>query len=177
MIDGVHPADAEHLAPLLAETVVMRRLLDDLRTLSLAEAGALPLHREPSDLRAIADEVVASAHTAASAKGVAMSSDGDGALTTSVDPVRVREILANLVANAVRHTPVGGRVAVTVRAIGGDAVLDEILEIDLLGEQGIQVLFANLIILGAGLCRNGESRRHRQTDARHVSEVRALAAE
>ncbi len=124
MIDGVHPADAEHLAPLLAETVVMRRLLDDLRTLSLAEAGALPLHREPSDLRAIADEVVASAHTAASAKGVVMSSDGDGALTTSVDPVRVREILANLVANAVRHTTVGGRVAVTVRAIGGDAVLD-----------------------------------------------------
>jgi two-component system sensor histidine kinase BaeS len=124
MLDGVHPADEDHLSPLLAETVVMNRLLDDLRTLSLAEAGALPLHREPSDLRAVADDVVASAHTLASAKGVAVTADGDAQLVTSVDPVRVREILANLVANAVRHTPAGGRVTVTVRASGSDAVLD-----------------------------------------------------
>ena len=59
MLDGVHPMDEDHLAPLLAETAVMDRLLDDLRTLSLAEAGALPLHREPVDLAALADEVVA----------------------------------------------------------------------------------------------------------------------
>jgi two-component system sensor histidine kinase BaeS len=124
MLDGVHPADEDHLSPLLAETVVMNRLLDDLRTLSLAEAGALPLHREPSDLRALADDVVASAHTLASAKGVLVTADGDAELVTSVDPVRVREILANLVANAVRHTPAGGRVTVTVRVSRGDAVLD-----------------------------------------------------
>ncbi len=124
MIDGVHPADAEHLAPLLAETVVMRRLLDDLRTLSLAEAGALPLHREPSDLRALADDVVAAAHTGSSAKGVTVAAEGDASLVTSVDSVRVREILANLTANAVRHTAAGGRVTVSVRRIGGDAVLD-----------------------------------------------------
>ena len=124
MIDGVHPADTDHLAPLLAETVVMRRLLDDLRTLSLAEAGALPLHREPCDLRAVADDVVASAQTTAVTKGVMVAADGDAALVSSVDPLRVREILANLVANAVRHTGASGRVTVTVRASGGDAVLD-----------------------------------------------------
>ena len=50
MTDGIHPMDADHIAPLLAETQTMDRLLDDLRTLSLAEAGALPLHREPADL-------------------------------------------------------------------------------------------------------------------------------
>ena len=61
MLDGVHPMDEDHLAPLLAETAVMDRLLDDLRTLSLAEAGALPLHREPVDLRSLADEVVGGA--------------------------------------------------------------------------------------------------------------------
>jgi two-component system sensor histidine kinase BaeS len=124
MIDGVHPADAEHLAPLLAETVVMRRLLDDLRTLSLAEAGALPIYREPADLRALADDVAASARALAAAKGVTVTADGDASLVTSVDPVRVREILANLVANAVRHTPAHGSVTVTVRVAAGDALLD-----------------------------------------------------
>ena len=59
MLDGVHPMDEDHLAPLLAETAVMARLLDDLRTLSLADAGALTLHREPADLAAIAREVAA----------------------------------------------------------------------------------------------------------------------
>ena len=50
MLDGVHPYDEDHVAPLLAETAVMGRLLDDLRTLSLADVGALTLHREPADL-------------------------------------------------------------------------------------------------------------------------------
>ena len=59
MVDGVHPMDEDHLAPMLAQTEVMARLLDDLRTLSLADAGALTLHREPADLAAIAREVVA----------------------------------------------------------------------------------------------------------------------
>src|SRR5207249_1154884 len=46
MLDGLYPADAAHLEPLLEETKVMARLLDDLQTLSTAEAGALKLHRE-----------------------------------------------------------------------------------------------------------------------------------
>ena len=108
MVDGVHPFDEDHVVPILAETRVMDRLLDDLRTLSLADAGALALHREPADLRAIADEVVASSTPLASARGVTLRAGGDGRLVTSVDPVRVREILSNLVANALRHTPTGG---------------------------------------------------------------------
>ena len=51
MLDGLYPADADRLRPLLDETVVMARLLDDLRTLSMAEAGVLELHREPVDPR------------------------------------------------------------------------------------------------------------------------------
>ena len=47
IVDGVHPADEAHLAALIEETRVMERLVEDLRTLSLAEAGTLPLHREP----------------------------------------------------------------------------------------------------------------------------------
>ncbi|HEY3336429.1 MAG TPA: HAMP domain-containing sensor histidine kinase [Candidatus Limnocylindrales bacterium] len=123
MLDGVHPIDEAHLAPLLAETSVMDRLLDDLRTLSLAEAGALPLHREPVDVRALAEEVVAAQRPRAEAGRVTLAADGDRELVTSVDPVRVREILGNLVGNALRHTPAGGHVTIDVRASGGEALL------------------------------------------------------
>lgn len=123
MLDGVHPIDADHVAPLLAETQVMQRLLEDLRTLSLAEAGALPLHREPCDLAEVAADAAAAQRTAAEAKGVTVALAGDQRLEASVDPVRVREMVTNLLTNAIRHTPSGGRVDVTVEAVRGDAVI------------------------------------------------------
>ncbi len=52
MLDGVHPADEEHLSRLLEETRVLSRLLDDLRTVTLAEAGRLSLQLESTDLGA-----------------------------------------------------------------------------------------------------------------------------
>ena len=70
MLDGVHPYDEDHVAPLLAETAVMGRLLDDLRTLSLADVGALTLHREPADLAGLTREVTAVQGAIAAAKGV-----------------------------------------------------------------------------------------------------------
>jgi two-component system sensor histidine kinase BaeS len=123
MLDGVHPYDEDHVAPLLAETAVMGRLLDDLRTLSLADVGALTLHREPADLAGLTREAVSVQGTVAAAKGVAVAVTGDERLVTSLDPVRYREIVTNLVANALRHTPAGGLVEVDVRAIDDDAVL------------------------------------------------------
>jgi len=124
MLDGVHPMDEDHIAPLLAETAVMDRLLDDLRTLSLAEAGALPLHREPADLVGVASDAVGAQRALAAAKGVRLGLDGDPALDASVDPVRFREIVTNLLTNAIRHTPKDGSVQVTVRAVRGEAVLE-----------------------------------------------------
>jgi two-component system sensor histidine kinase BaeS len=123
MLDGVHPMDEDHLAPLIAQTEVMARLLEDLRTLSLADAGALTLHREAADLAAIAGEVVAANGSSAAAKGVGLATSGEPRLVTEVDPVRIREVVANLVGNAVRHTPSGGRVEVEVRSDGDDAVI------------------------------------------------------
>ncbi len=124
MLDGVHPMDEDHVAPILAQAEVMDRLLEDLRTLSLAEAGALPLYREPTDLRALADDVVAAQRTTATANGIELAATGDDELVTSVDPVRVGEILTNLVTNALRHTPRGGRVTVDVRAVDDQVRLD-----------------------------------------------------
>ena len=123
MLDGVHPLDEDHLVPLLAQTRVMDRLLDDLRTLSLAEAGALPLHREPVDLRALAIEVVAAHRPSASSGDVDLRVTDGEPVEATVDPVRVGEILANLVTNAVRHTPAGGLVEVDVRRAGDDVAM------------------------------------------------------
>jgi len=114
MLDGVHPRDDEHLVPIVAETVVMNRLLDDLRTLSLAEAGALPLYRETVEIAALLAEVVAGHAAAANAAGLDLRAEpAVGArdpLQVDADPVRLREVMTNLVSNAIRHTPPGGTV-------------------------------------------------------------------
>jgi signal transduction histidine kinase len=119
LLDGVYPADAEHLAPLLEETQVLSRLIDDLRTLSLAESGALELHREAADLDVLISDVLSSFRTEADAAGVALRSElPDETPLVNVDPLRLREVLVNLVGNALHHTPRRGevRVAASVEA-------------------------------------------------------------
>jgi two-component system sensor histidine kinase BaeS len=108
MIDGVHPLDDAHLAPILAEIAVMNRLLDDLRTVSLAESGALPLHREEVEVRRVEADVVAGHAAAAADGGVDLAAVPGPPIALDADPVRLREVLANLVVNAIRHTPSGG---------------------------------------------------------------------
>ena len=119
VLDGLYPADEEHLRPVVEETAVMLRLLEDLQTLSSAEAGMLKLFPEPVDPRALVDEAVAAFLARANEKGVRLTSDSTPDVTTiEADPIRVAEVLANLVSNAVRHTPTGGSVRVAVARDG-----------------------------------------------------------
>ncbi len=119
MIDGVHAADEAHLSAILEETRVMSRLIDDLRTVALSEAGTLQLHPEPTDPDVLIDEVVRSFQGTAGTAGVTVTAEVPADLPiVDVDPVRLREVLANLVANGVRHTPAGG--TVTVRGEASD---------------------------------------------------------
>jgi signal transduction histidine kinase len=120
ILDGVHPADAEHLGTILEETRVLGRLVDDVRTLALSDAGQLPLHLEPTDLDVLVSEAAAAFETTASAAGLTLTVDvPDDLPILDVDPVRIREVVTNLVANALRHTPNGGTVRVT-GALGQD---------------------------------------------------------
>ena len=104
IVDGVYPADAEHLGTVLEETRVLARLIEDLRTLSLAEAGTLALHREPTDLSIVAAEVARSFEQLAQTAGATIELElADDLPLLDVDPIRMREVLANLVANALRY--------------------------------------------------------------------------
>jgi signal transduction histidine kinase len=115
MLDGLYPADQAHLEPILEETAVMSRLLDDLQVLSTAEAGVLRLHRERVDPASLVQDAVAAFRARADAAGVTLRwQAADGVPELDVDPVRIGEVLANLLANAVRHTPRGGSVAAVV---------------------------------------------------------------
>jgi two-component system sensor histidine kinase BaeS len=115
LLDGVHPLDREHIAPLLEETKVLARLIDDLRTLSLTESGALALHREAVDVASVARDVVTAFSDQARRGAVALGSSADGSTAIDADPVRVREVLVNLVTNALRYTPAGGSVGIAIR--------------------------------------------------------------
>jgi len=122
LLDGVYAADREHLALILHETQMMSRLLEDLQTLSTAEAGSLRLHREMITPATLVGEAIAAFQIAAADAGVSL--DGrvaDGQPPIPVDRLRVAEIFTNLLSNALRHTPRGGSVVVEASAVA-DAI-------------------------------------------------------
>jgi two-component system sensor histidine kinase BaeS len=125
LLDGVYPRDDERLQGLLEDTRVLARLVEDLGTLSTAESGALALSKEPTDIVALAHDVVVSLSTRAEGAGVALRVEEDSPdeiQPIAIDPLRIREVLTNLVANALRYTSRGGWVLVRVgpRAGGVD---------------------------------------------------------
>jgi len=123
LLDGVYPRDDAQLSQTLAETRMLARLVEDLRTLAHAESGTLTLQKEPTDVAMLAQEVVDTFAAEAAERKVAMELRTPGLLKkasdvplASVDPLRVREILINLISNALQHTPSNGRISIDLSA-------------------------------------------------------------
>lgn len=119
--DGVYPLTVENLAPILEQTSLLTRLVEDLRTLALADSGELRLEIVPTDLAALVRRVVDRFSPEAEGRLVDLSvKNNAGALEpVPLDPGRLEQILNNLVSNALRHTPEGGWVEVEIARESG----------------------------------------------------------
>ena len=113
IVDGVNPADEAHIAPIVAATHTLEALADDLRTLTLADSGALRPDREPVDVALLVNETVEAFRAEAVAGEVSLRGRLAADLpAVSADPAQLRRVLGNLIANALAHTRPGGTVAV-----------------------------------------------------------------
>jgi signal transduction histidine kinase len=114
MIDGVYPTDGDHIHTTLDQVNLLARLIEDLRTLALAEAGQLPLVKRPADVTALISSALASFETQAHAQQIDLTANVDTHLPLiAIDPDRIQQALAILIANALRHTPTNGSIKVS----------------------------------------------------------------
>jgi two-component system sensor histidine kinase BaeS len=108
-----YPTDEAHLSLAVDEIRMLIGLVEDLRTLALAEAGTLALHREATDLSVLAHEVAASFEALAVQARVRLRVETpDDLPLVELDPLRIRHMLGNLVANALRYAPAGSDILI-----------------------------------------------------------------
>lgn len=121
ILDGIYEATPDHINATLEETRHLARLVDDLRTLSLAESGQLPLVRAPVNVQDLLSDVVVSFGAPAESKGIELQVTGNDEtkeLWIEGDAGRLNQVLSNLVMNALRHTPAGGQLTLAAERQG-----------------------------------------------------------
>ena len=122
--DGLYPSTPENLQPILDQNLLLSRLVDDLRTLALADAGQLRLERIPTDVIDLVERNVERFNPQAAMRAIDLSVESAEDLKSNppvlnLDPARLEQILGNLLSNALRHTPDGGKIIVrTARSNG-----------------------------------------------------------
>ena len=122
LVDGVQPADPDVLRVMLRQVERLGRLVGQLLDLSQLESGAVPLHVRRFELRPLVVDAAEEATLHAPETSIQLAvADG---LHIDGDPERIHQVLANLLANATRHSPGGEPVAVNARADGGRVIIE-----------------------------------------------------
>ncbi|GAA2852958.1 two-component sensor histidine kinase [Actinoplanes cyaneus] len=122
--DGMAPTDSQLLDVLADETALLQRIVEDLRDLAAADSGSLRLHPEFVYVNDVLTQVVDAHRGVADEHGVTLSTDFTADLQMSADPVRLRQLVGNLVANAIRHTDPGGLVQVRTAVAASGLVVE-----------------------------------------------------
>ncbi|MBN2007037.1 MAG: HAMP domain-containing protein [Anaerolineae bacterium] len=119
ILDGVYPSTPEHLEPILDETRLLTRLVDDLHLLALAEAGQLTLEKRALDVADVLRDSHVNFGPQAGDRGITLALHLPAPLPkVMADWRRVAQIVGNLVTNALRHTPSGGVVTLSATLEG-----------------------------------------------------------
>ncbi|MDA8201647.1 MAG: HAMP domain-containing sensor histidine kinase [Chloroflexi bacterium] len=119
VIDGVYALEPRHLETIRAQGRLLARVVDDLRTISLAESHALELRPEPIDAGAALRDAASGFGARAERDGIQIDLDAPETLVAEADPERLRQMLGALVDNAIRHTPAGGSIILAGTATDG----------------------------------------------------------
>jgi signal transduction histidine kinase len=113
ILDGVLPMDIEQVTAIHTETLLLNRLVGDLRLLSLAEAGELKLECQETQMATLIQQVVERIQPQAIQKGIVLEAKlHDGLMKVWIDPDRITQVLNNLISNALRYTPQGGQITI-----------------------------------------------------------------
>jgi len=118
--DGVMQADKETISSIYGETILLSRLINDLQELSLAEAGELKLFLQPEDVAELVRLSITAVQAKASEKDIDLSHDIPADLPrVNIDFLRIKQVLLNLLENALAHTPAGGRINIAAKSDHG----------------------------------------------------------
>jgi two-component system OmpR family sensor kinase/two-component system sensor histidine kinase BaeS len=123
ILDDIYPLDKSEIAGIYDETLILSRLINDLRELAQAEAGQLGLNIQPTALPPLIEGAVDLFAELAREKEVNLKTTlPDNLPPVLADPDRVRQVLHNLLSNALRHTPDGGEIGISVEPSTDDPV-------------------------------------------------------
>ena len=139
--DGLISLDKAEVELLLGQTELLARMVEDLRTLSLAEAGKLSLRRSTVDASDLVERVVMGYVSQAADKGVTLGASIAPEIRLEADPDRIQQILVNLLDNALRFAPAGGRVWISLKAVKRSATLSVRDDGPGIGEEALKHVF------------------------------------
>jgi signal transduction histidine kinase len=116
--DGVLPPSPENFEIIREEAGRLEHLVDDLRTLSLADAGELSIEKQPVDLKKLLQDIASAYQHRVQQKSVALELDVSSELPpVQVDANRLTQVVTNILDNALRYTPEYGKIILAVKKV------------------------------------------------------------